>query len=120
MTEVNYVYYSLVFCVLLFSFILLKIQDVPKHSVHTLVFRSLKRTHDMFLSDYSHPIEFDQKSIDIRKNSKALAEYGPVLDFPKDTNPISKKNEVTEENKNDFSEVRNENIDIKEGDQAGV
>ena len=26
-------------------------QDVQKHSVHTLVFRSLKRTHDMFLSD---------------------------------------------------------------------
>ena len=26
-------------------------QEVQKHSVHTLVFRSLKRTHDMFLSD---------------------------------------------------------------------
>ena len=25
--------------------------EVVKHSVHTLVFRSLKRTHDMFISD---------------------------------------------------------------------
>jgi len=31
----------------MYSIILL--QDVPKHTVHTLVFRSLKRTHDMFL-----------------------------------------------------------------------
>ena len=30
------------------------IQDVQKHSVHTLVFRSLKRTHDMFLSEHGH------------------------------------------------------------------
>ena len=29
----------------------LMFQEVQKHSVHTLVFRSLKRTHDMFLSD---------------------------------------------------------------------
>lgn len=26
-------------------------EEVTKHSVHTLVFRSLKRTHDMFVSD---------------------------------------------------------------------
>lgn len=31
----------------LFDFV---IQEVQRHSVHTLVFRSLKRTHDMFLS----------------------------------------------------------------------
>lgn len=67
-----------------------EVQDIPKHSVHTLVFRSLKRTHDMFLSDYSHPIAFDEKSTALRKNVKALDEYGPVMDLPKATG-ISKK-----------------------------
>ena len=67
-----------------------EVQDIPKHSVHTLVFRSLKRTHDMFLSDYSHPIEFDEKSTALRRSIKALDEYGPVMDMPKDTG-ISKK-----------------------------
>lgn len=93
-----------------------EIQDIPKHSVHTLVFRSLKRTHDMFLSDFSHPIEFDEKSMDIRKNSKALAEYGPVIDFPKDDR-ISKKIEAIEEDKNNFNEVGSENIEMSEGNQ---
>lgn len=26
-------------------------EEVQRHSVHTLVFRSLKRSHDMFVSD---------------------------------------------------------------------
>ena len=30
-----------------------------KHSVHTLVFRSLKRTHDMFLAHEGQPIAED-------------------------------------------------------------
>ncbi len=31
---------------------------IQRHSVHTLVFRSLKRTHEMFLSDFeSQPPE---------------------------------------------------------------
>ena len=32
---------------------------VVKHSVHTLVFRSLKRTHDMFLAHEGQPIPED-------------------------------------------------------------
>ncbi len=36
------------------------VQPVLKHSVHTLVFRSLKRTHDMFLSDEGKHIPEDQ------------------------------------------------------------
>jgi len=32
------------------------LQDIPKHSMHTLVFRSLKRTHDMFISDQGSPL----------------------------------------------------------------
>ena len=36
-------------------------EDIPvvKHSVHTLMFRSLKRTHDMFLSEEGHPMQED-------------------------------------------------------------
>lgn len=33
---------------------------VVKHSVHTLVFRSLKRTHDMFLAHEGQPVEEDE------------------------------------------------------------
>ena len=37
------------------------LQDVQKHSVHTLVFRSLKRTHDMFVSDHAKSISLDDE-----------------------------------------------------------
>ena len=32
-----------------------------KHSVHTLIFRSLKRTHDMFISEEGLPIPEDEE-----------------------------------------------------------
>ena len=32
-----------------------------KHSVHTLVFRSLKRTHDMFISEEGLPVPEDEE-----------------------------------------------------------
>ena len=35
------------------------LKDIVKHSVHTLVFRSLKRTHDMFLHNHTFPLERD-------------------------------------------------------------
>ena len=34
-------------------------EPVLKHSVHTLVFRSLKRSHDMFLSKEGQPVPED-------------------------------------------------------------
>lgn len=34
-------------------------EDVQRHSVHTLVFRSLKRSHDMFVSGQSYLPEID-------------------------------------------------------------
>ena len=38
-------------------------EDVQKHSVHTLVFRSLKRTHDMFIANQTlAPVEEDKKA----------------------------------------------------------
>ena len=38
-------------------------KDIVKHSVHTLVFRSLKRTHDMFLHNHTFPLEKDAKRL---------------------------------------------------------
>ena len=36
-------------------------EDVQKHSVHTLVFRSLKRSHDLFVSNQAMALESDEK-----------------------------------------------------------
>lgn len=36
-------------------------EEVQRHSVHTLVFRSLKRTHDMFVSNQSLLPEVDEE-----------------------------------------------------------
>ncbi len=36
-------------------------EPVQRHSVHTLVFRSLKRSADMFLSDYYNLPPVDEK-----------------------------------------------------------
>lgn len=35
-------------------------EDVQRHSVHTLVFRSLKRSHDMFVSNQPFLPEIDE------------------------------------------------------------
>ncbi|KAK7161829.1 hypothetical protein R3I94_004489 [Phoxinus phoxinus] len=57
-------------------------EDVQKHSVHTLVFRSLKRTHDMFVSDHAKPIALDEQSFKMKMAVKMKTEYRPVLDMP--------------------------------------
>lgn len=61
-------------------------EEVQKHSVHTLVFRSLKRTHDMFLSDQANPPPPDEKSEKLKLAVKAKDEYGPVLHLVKMNN----------------------------------
>lgn len=35
-------------------------EEVQRHSVHTLVFRSLKRSHDMFVSDQGFLPDIDE------------------------------------------------------------
>ncbi|CAG5125462.1 unnamed protein product, partial [Candidula unifasciata] len=55
--------------------------DVQKHSVHTLVFRSLKRTHDMFLADQSNAPGKDDASEKIKRLVKIQDEYGPVKEL---------------------------------------
>lgn len=37
-------------------------EDVQRHSVHTLVFRSLKRSHDMFLANQALLPPVDEKA----------------------------------------------------------
>ncbi|XP_066921852.1 pleiotropic regulator 1-like [Clytia hemisphaerica] len=54
------------------------VEDIPKHSVHTLVFRSIKRSHDMFLSDHAHPIPLDKKAEEIKRKFKIQSEYANI------------------------------------------
>ncbi|KAK7500536.1 hypothetical protein BaRGS_00008111 [Batillaria attramentaria] len=55
-------------------------EEVQKHSVHTLVFRSLKRTHDMFLSDQGSVPMRDEKSEEVRRHVKITDEYAAIKD----------------------------------------
>ena len=55
-------------------------EEVTRHSVHTLVFRSLKRTHDMFLSDAGQLPALDDKAHNLWMKTKARSTYGPVMD----------------------------------------
>ncbi|XP_046484683.1 pleiotropic regulator 1 isoform X2 [Neodiprion pinetum] len=54
--------------------------DVQRHSVHTLVFRSLKRTHDMFLSNQGTLPPVDPSTELLKKAIKSKDSYSPVLD----------------------------------------
>ncbi|XP_043918361.1 pleiotropic regulator 1-like [Protopterus annectens] len=57
-------------------------EEVQKHSVHTLIFRSLKRTHDMFVSDHAKPVSRDETSHKVKMAIKLHVEYGPVRHLP--------------------------------------
>ncbi|KAE8630116.1 hypothetical protein XENTR_v10000700 [Xenopus tropicalis] len=58
------------------------VEDVQKHSVHTLIFRSLKRTHDMFVADNAKPIPIDEESHKLKMSAKLRTEYSSVLHMP--------------------------------------
>jgi len=55
-------------------------EEVTKHSVHTLVFRSQKRTHDMFISDQGHLPPLDSKAADLSRRVKARSTYGAIIE----------------------------------------
>ncbi|XP_061392366.1 pleiotropic regulator 1 [Musca vetustissima] len=55
-------------------------EEVQRHSVHTLIFRSLKRTHDMFVSNQGNLPEIDEKLEEKRKSIKARDSYKLVFD----------------------------------------
>jgi len=51
---------------------------VTKHTVHTLVFRSLKRTHDTFIADHGCMPEHDKTAAELKKAIKIKQEYGGI------------------------------------------
>ncbi|XP_063695640.1 pleiotropic regulator 1 [Culicoides brevitarsis] len=61
------------------------VEEVTRHSVHTLIFRSLKRTHDLFVSDQGILPEDDPETQKFRYNVKAKDSYGTILDRVKHT-----------------------------------
>ncbi|KAJ4427777.1 hypothetical protein ANN_25430 [Periplaneta americana] len=67
-------------------------EDVQRHSVHTLVFRSLKRSHDMFLSNQGFLAPIDEKAEKVKKDVKARDCYGLVFDRVKRSNAMKLHN----------------------------
>jgi pleiotropic regulator 1 len=55
--------------------------EVQRHSAHTLVFRSLKRTHEFFLSDQTKPPVHDEKADKLMMSCKVRDEYSVVKDL---------------------------------------
>ncbi|XP_023166929.1 pleiotropic regulator 1 [Drosophila hydei] len=55
-------------------------EDVQKHSVHTLIFRSLKRTHDVFVSNQGNLPDIDERFVMRSRSIKARDTYGLVID----------------------------------------
>jgi len=64
---------------------------VTKYSVHTLVFRSLKRTHDLFISNQSDLPSVDLEAEKILFSTKAKDQYFSVLHLIHDENIKPKK-----------------------------
>merc|ERR1712179_688077 len=83
-----HVNHSLLVCI---TIGIIMIEDIQKHSVHTLVFRSLKRTHDIFLSEEGTLPPLDPKAEAIWKASKARDAYGPIVDLVKKQQDLARK-----------------------------
>lgn len=54
---------------------------IQKHSIHTLVFRQLKRTHEMFFSDINMLPPLDESLIKFKNSIKAKDQYSQVLNL---------------------------------------
>ncbi|KAK0165976.1 hypothetical protein PV328_004442 [Microctonus aethiopoides] len=67
--------------------------DVQRHSVHTLVFRSLKRTHDMFLHNAGMLPPVDPELEKKIKAIKARDSYGPILERVKNNAALKARND---------------------------
>jgi len=75
-------------------------EEVTKHSVHTLVFRSLKRTHDMFVTDQGDLPGVDNEAERVLRGIKSAAMYGKVreqVDRLKNMPEYQKKGELGQE-----------------------
>ena len=53
--------------------------EVQRHSVHTLVFRSLKRSHDLFVSNQNGLPDQDEETEKLRFSLKARDMYSQVF-----------------------------------------
>jgi pleiotropic regulator 1 len=80
-------------------------EEVQKHSVHTLVFRSLKRTHDMFVSNQGlmPNSEVDAKMDKMKYNIKAKDNYAIVFDRVKQANALKQKQQLNQEMNPDYN-----------------
>ncbi|XP_028035536.1 pleiotropic regulator 1 isoform X1 [Bombyx mandarina] len=70
-------------------------EDVIKHSVHTLVFRSLKRSHDMFLANQGMLPPIDDKAEKVLKLVKARDSYGQVMGAVRKAQALKQQESVT-------------------------
>lgn len=73
------------------------VEEVQKHSVHTLVFRSLKRTHDMFIVDQGIPPAKDESGEMLKRKLKVLDEYKMVKDLPKEGQKKVQQNSLVQQ-----------------------
>ena len=64
--------------------------EVVKHSVHTLVFRSLKRSHDMFISEEGHLVPKDNLALRQKIACKVHDDHYPVKDLPPPSEAVAK------------------------------
>ncbi|XP_055536394.1 pleiotropic regulator 1 isoform X2 [Wyeomyia smithii] len=70
-------------------------EEVQRHSVHTLVFRSLKRTHDFFVANQALLPEIDEKLEKMKYSIKARDSYKLVFErTAKAKNTIVKSGET--------------------------
>lgn len=88
--------------------------DVQRHSVHTLVFRSLKRSHDAFLNDQG---QLPPTNIELEKFKKSIKSkdlYRPILQRVRQ-NELNKKL-----NTNDKQDTTTTNDDTLEGNDNNI
>uniref|UniRef100_A0A6M2DM68 Pleiotropic regulator 1 n=1 Tax=Xenopsylla cheopis TaxID=163159 RepID=A0A6M2DM68_XENCH len=76
------------------------LEDVQKHSVHTLVFRSLKRSHDLFMSNQFALVPIDETSLKIKKAVKARDSYAQVFDKVKVAQALKEQQKALNASKN--------------------
>jgi len=79
-------------------------EEVTKHSVHTLVFRSLKRTHDMFVTDQGNLPDTDQDAEKVLRGVKSSLMYGRVKE---EVDRIKKMPDYQKQGKTDQSGEEN-------------
>lgn len=83
--------------------------DVQRHSVHTLVFRSLKRTHDMYLSNQGCLPQTDTTLEKLRIELKAKDSYRTVMNQVNLNNEMKKRKDISNSSNPSFSEDESSN-----------